>query len=129
MWSTVEQSIGIICACLPTLRPLFGKLFANSTSGGNGATTVDARYGHSRRNIAPIALGHLGSKGGMMNTRKSWEGSSTVEFVRLEEGLGEVGDSGEGNTTYVGRSSKPDLRVVPQATSKNQTVEPHFDQV
>lgn len=23
MWSSIEQSVGIICACLPTLRPLF----------------------------------------------------------------------------------------------------------
>ncbi|KAJ5455252.1 hypothetical protein N7475_010373 [Penicillium sp. IBT 31633x] len=26
-WSQVEQSVGIVCACLPTLRPLFKKLY------------------------------------------------------------------------------------------------------
>ncbi|KAH8758528.1 hypothetical protein F5882DRAFT_480263 [Hyaloscypha sp. PMI_1271] len=27
VWSSVETSVGVICACLPTLRPLFTKLF------------------------------------------------------------------------------------------------------
>ncbi|KAJ5372315.1 hypothetical protein N7517_004321 [Penicillium concentricum] len=29
-WSSVEQSVGIICACLPTLRPLFRRLYGPS---------------------------------------------------------------------------------------------------
>ena len=27
-WTTIEQSVGIICACLPTTRPLFGRLLS-----------------------------------------------------------------------------------------------------
>ncbi|KAE9379595.1 hypothetical protein N431DRAFT_500120 [Stipitochalara longipes BDJ] len=30
VWSSVETSVGVICACLPTLRPLFMKLFPKS---------------------------------------------------------------------------------------------------
>ena len=29
IWTTIEQSIGIICACLPPTRPLFGRLLHN----------------------------------------------------------------------------------------------------
>lgn len=29
-WSSVEQSVAIICACLPTLRPLFRQLYGGS---------------------------------------------------------------------------------------------------
>lgn len=30
MWSSIEQSVGIICACLPTLRPIVRKLYYKS---------------------------------------------------------------------------------------------------
>lgn len=29
-WSSIEQSVGIICACLPTLRPLFRTWYGSS---------------------------------------------------------------------------------------------------
>ncbi|KAJ6067411.1 uncharacterized protein N7446_004448 [Penicillium canescens] len=31
-WSSVEQSLGIICACLPTLRPLIRRLLGSSVA-------------------------------------------------------------------------------------------------
>jgi hypothetical protein len=31
-WSSVEQSVGIICACLPTLRPLLRLLYGSSAN-------------------------------------------------------------------------------------------------
>lgn len=31
-WSSIEQSVGIICACLPTLRPLLRLLYGSSVS-------------------------------------------------------------------------------------------------
>ncbi|KAJ5520418.1 hypothetical protein N7463_000871 [Penicillium fimorum] len=36
-WSSAEQSVGIICACLPTLRPLFRRLYGSSRA----ATSID----------------------------------------------------------------------------------------
>lgn len=29
-WSSIEQSVGVICACLPTLRPLVRTLYGSS---------------------------------------------------------------------------------------------------
>lgn len=34
-WSVIEQSLGITCACLPTLRQLFGRLFSGGTEGSD----------------------------------------------------------------------------------------------
>ena len=114
MWSTVEQSIGVICACLPTLRPLFGKIFANSQSGGSSG--AEAKYG------GPIGLSHLGSKPTMRN---SLEGSS-AGFARLDE----ENSGAEGSvTTHVTKGSNNDLRVMPQAILKNQSIEQHYDRV
>lgn len=32
-WSSIEQSVGILCACLPTLRPFFRWLYDSSRNG------------------------------------------------------------------------------------------------
>lgn len=47
IWTTIEQSTGIICACLPTLRPLFGRLLNSAHS----------RHGPSKRSN-PSSSGH-----------------------------------------------------------------------
>ncbi|OQE37327.1 hypothetical protein PENCOP_c010G03362 [Penicillium coprophilum] len=38
-WSSVEQSVGIICACLPTLRPLFRRLYGSSRVASSRSTS------------------------------------------------------------------------------------------
>jgi len=119
MWSTVEQSIGIICACLPILRPLFGKIFASSHS-GSGSTAIDGKYTHHRHG-PPIGLSHLSSK---PTTRNSLEGSS-AGFARLDEESGIEGSV----TTHVTRGSNNDLHVLPQAILKNQLIEQHYGRV
>jgi hypothetical protein len=30
MWSSIEQSVAILCGCLPTLRPLFRRLYGST---------------------------------------------------------------------------------------------------
>ncbi|KAJ5154273.1 uncharacterized protein N7500_009712 [Penicillium coprophilum] len=44
-WSSVEQSVGIICACLPTLRPLFRRLYGVSrvASSRSMSPTLDSQ--------------------------------------------------------------------------------------
>lgn len=37
MWSTVEQSVGIICACLPVLPPLFRRLLGYPVTSQRGS--------------------------------------------------------------------------------------------
>lgn len=129
MWSTVEQSIGVICACLPTLRPLFGKIFANNSHGSS--TFKDNRY-NTARTGPTIGLSRLvGNAGGSSGlATNSLEGGSTQGFARLEEeGLGEGSQGGGVVTTHVGRGSRKDVSVVPQAILKNQSIEQHYDHV
>ena len=38
VWTEVEQSLGIVCACLPCLRPLLGRFLAGSTFHGTAGT-------------------------------------------------------------------------------------------
>lgn len=35
MWSSIEQALSIICACLPTLRPLFQRLYGSHVGNSN----------------------------------------------------------------------------------------------
>jgi hypothetical protein len=44
-WSSVEQSVGIICACLPTLRPLFRRLYGASRAASirDSSSTFDSQ--------------------------------------------------------------------------------------
>ena len=35
IWTTVEQSLGIVCASLPVTRPLFSRLFSSIKTGTN----------------------------------------------------------------------------------------------
>ncbi|XHG09504.1 hypothetical protein AWENTII_012559 [Aspergillus wentii] len=69
MWSSIEQSVGIICACLPTFRPLFRRLYGASQHSSNGKST-----GTQRTPSTTIHLSDLGSRGG--------ETGSTVGFAR-----------------------------------------------
>lgn len=72
-WSSVEQSVGIVCACLPTLRPLFRQLYGTSRNG-----TSDSAG--SRARSATIRLSNMGTA-----RSTDHDGSSTVGFARLSE--------------------------------------------
>ncbi|KAL4923821.1 uncharacterized protein BDV17DRAFT_301564 [Aspergillus undulatus] len=45
-WSSVEQGVGIVCACLPTLRPL-RRLFGDRCCGGSWKTHASSSQGAS----------------------------------------------------------------------------------
>lgn len=70
MWSSVEQSLGIICACLPTLRPLFRQLYdASQYSLDKGSGS------HSNTQFTPIRLSRFEPPGNADD--------STVSFARM----------------------------------------------
>ncbi|OQE29505.1 hypothetical protein PENSTE_c002G02241 [Penicillium steckii] len=51
-WSSIEQSVGVICACLPTLRPLVRTLYGSSndtSERGSGST-----HNSSQRSSFPL---------------------------------------------------------------------------
>lgn len=76
-WSIVEQGIGIVCACLPTLRPLLGFIMptrSRSNTKNNNSIGMD-KYptGAARSDIGS------GAKSSWMDTE------STVGFARLKD--------------------------------------------
>ncbi|KAL4897648.1 hypothetical protein BDV59DRAFT_190567 [Aspergillus ambiguus] len=60
-WSSIEQSVGILCACLPTMRPFFRRLYGTSAvvGGGNAGLTVASRLteGNSNLTVAVVEAG------------------------------------------------------------------------
>ena len=55
VWTTVEPSIGVVCACLPTLRPLAQYIslrFANNQKGNRYKIQLDS-FGTKAKGIKP----------------------------------------------------------------------------
>jgi len=44
IWSSIETNVGVICACLPTLRPLFMKLFPKGGFDNRAVTAPPLGY-------------------------------------------------------------------------------------
>lgn len=77
-WSSVEQGLGIVCACLPTLRPLFDRAFPsfrNATSNSSSHALGDP---HSGKN-------EFQKSGAKQPWRQSTENGSTIGFARLQD--------------------------------------------
>lgn len=116
IWTTIEQSMGIICACLPTTRPLMGRLFSNiqSRDKDHPSGTPDT---HPKAIPLPTYTSRPSLGGPLDNSRTG--------FARLEEenlvGAGFV-------TTDASRISDDDLPTVPDRIVKQQKVEQHFEE-
>ena len=64
IWTVIEQALGIVCACLPTTRPLFDRLFtkarnANSSGTEDPAARKTLENYSSRENLRPLANRNL----------------------------------------------------------------------
>ena len=117
MWSTIEQSIGIICACLITYQPLVSRLFSlikgESSSAGE----------NQRRESSEVyELGHLKRRSPIMNL--SSNNASTAGFARLDEVAGM-----ENSVTTCVSTTAESRRFMgsPEAILKNHTIEQHHD--
>ena len=86
-WSVVELNCGILCACLPTLRPLISLLIPNllSTNRHSGAASVD----DARRLTFPHN-----------NTKETIQGSEAGILVQTEVELHSTTDLRSGEPGY-----------------------------
>lgn len=112
MWSTIEQSIGIICACLITYQPLLSRVlsFFNCES----PTTARNQQIPSRS----YELANL-----KMSPLKPSLGESTAGFARLGEHAG----TESAVTTHVTMAGADTITVVSEGIVSNQTIEQHRD--
>lgn len=88
-WSTIEVNVGIICACMPTLRLILLRMFPvlSSTTrkyGTNGSFVGDKYSPGSRHNRSQV---HGGGGGGGINSHK---GSSGLHSAASRRGPGIV---------------------------------------
>ncbi|CAL3966372.1 unnamed protein product [Diplocarpon coronariae] len=61
IWTAVESSVGIVCACAPTLRPVLSKMFPTFVAGYSAGSAKSGRHGRrttvERRMSGAIELG------------------------------------------------------------------------
>lgn len=114
IWTVVEQSLGITCACLPTLRPLFGRLLfgtrhARSSTGANHAN----RSGEL--NMSKLSNKPLPFKPRDEETHRDFEHPSNENVASV--------------TTHASVGSRDDLaNLVPEAILKSHTIQQRYDQ-
>lgn len=115
IWTVVEQSLGITCACLPTLRPLFGRLlFGTSRARSSTEATRTGRSG--QLNMSKLSNKPLPPKPRDELMEGDFEHPS-------DENVASV-------TTHASVGSTDDLvGLVPEASLKSHTIEQHYDRV
>ena len=131
VWSGVEQGIGIVCACLPTLRPLFtyvhpmGTKSIRENEGSSIGMDNFQRSGAVKSEINP--------PGKSAWKPVAYDTESTVGFARLhdDEGIMSPADVqrsvyapiGAAISTTAGEGGKNATRVVPSGIMKEQTMD------
>lgn len=130
-WSSVEQSLAIVCAGLITMRPLLGRVFSGVSS---SKINTD---GGSHPRPADVHLSEMGI------TRSRWrpsaENESRVGFARLpEDVLAPSAEShelsyppiGAAVSSAAGPGSKADeVVIVPSAIVKKMEIEQRTDSI
>ena len=127
IWTTVEQSMGVICACLPPCRPLFSKLSTRIRSqlysSKGGTSSKGGGSGGNRDGTAGDSVGLKFMNDGRPTKRPTADFRNTG-FMSLDEEEG-VGGSVTTNVGSGGRAGKEDSDVIPEAIVKNQSIEQH----
>ena len=118
IWTVTEQSIGITCACLPTLRPLFGRmLFGRANNSGNSLSNSE------NPEIRLSKLTGNPTTGNSTILRCS-RNQSTTAFARLDE----ENMPSNSITSYATTGSRNE-EVVSEGILRSQTIEQHYDRM
>ena len=113
MWSTIEQSIGIICACLITYRPIFSRL----------------RSAYSRAIEHPATQAYVSKSVEMPNMRSKGLPRSSDAFTAGFARLYEEDKFERGVKTQVTVTETCELPPSLELIMKNQTIEQYHDRV
>lgn len=112
-WTNIELSLAIVCACLPTLRPIWSHFFPQPVATG----TSDYEYGSS------------GRMGAMKNSlkhsihRKPYEELDELELSMMYD-RGPGAGAGPLKTGLGGRSASPEGKDIIKQTTIQQTIGP-----
>ncbi|KAL8837395.1 MAG: hypothetical protein Q9176_005701 [Flavoplaca citrina] len=114
IWTAIEQSIGIVCACLPNIRPLIAHFWKGVKNSNDDETHRQKAY------LSSIPLSrHIAHQGVQRSTSTTDDG-----FVRLAENL----ELGNGSVTVqVSEARGDNLPVAVDAIIKQQRLEQHVE--
>ena len=130
-WSEVEQGIGIVCACLPTLRPLLVYIYpkaAKSSKAQKGSSIDMENFRHSGTINSEIS-----APGKSAWKPVPYDSESTVGFARLHDDDGVMSPAdvqrsvyapiGAAISTTAGEGDKNATKIVPAGILKEQTMD------
>lgn len=124
LWSSAEQSLGIVCACLPCLRPLFGRVLSDDDDddgASDSRSTPLSRLGARKPQTGPGSQGSGAGGGG--------GGRTTVEgFARLPDD-GFVRSGSAFSARVEAGPLTRQVEVGPEEIWKSQSIETRFDAV
>jgi hypothetical protein len=82
-WSNIEINVGIICACMPTLRVILVRVFPSimGTTKGASSQAYHAKYGYGSRSHG----GGGGSKMGQMMSAGGSRGVNEITYTKTFE--------------------------------------------
>lgn len=131
-WSIVEQGIGIVCACLPTLRPVVSCMYTRRSknhSKEGGSSSIGMEHFHPG-----TAHSEKTTPGKSAFQPATYESESTVGFARLhdEESAMSPADvqrsvyaatpAGAAVSTTAGEGDRKSTKVVPSGILREQTM-------
>lgn len=129
-WSIVEQGIGIVCACLPTLRPLVSCIYPRGSKNNKnkeGSSIGMDKFRSGTVHSEPTTPGKTAWK------PAAYDSESTVGFARLhdEEGVMSPADVqrsvyaplGAAISTTAGEGDRTATKAVPVGILKSQTMD------
>ena len=110
IWTVIEQTMGIICACLTTTKPLFDRLFPAKNINGSGMADTATRR----------PLEHYSSRVDLRHLSDP----DMAGFERLDE---EIALQASSVFTHACTNPNDDLPVLTNGIMKHQTVEQRSD--
>lgn len=134
IWSGVEQGIGIVCACLPTLRPLINYLHpgGSKTSKGQEGSSI----GMDKFRRSGTVQSETNAPGKSAWKPAAYDSESTVGFARLHDDEGALSPAdiqrsvyapinpvGTAISTTAGEGDRHATKVVPTGILKEQTMD------
>lgn len=113
-WSLIEINTAIVCASIMTLKPLFNRIFAQSTRQTTG-TPDEAAPGHHHHHIPLPTIGSRPSRKAVppIQTRQSW---LTAQLAKLDKSLQTVTE-----TRVAGNDEEANLRRPETATAGSRS--------
>lgn len=116
IWTAVEISTGLFCACAPATKPLLRKLVPQLISSVSGSTNGSPAENFKSRHVG------LGTKKnrGMTNNALELSSETDFEFGSNERG-GRVWADGKGRKNGFGGDDESEIAVLSNAAPRGET--------